>query len=97
MFQTASIVFMVAALSAVPMFAQYEEFRSDVSVQGSGSFTKESTKDGISRMPRRAGRLDKLPFLLQSASRVWSGLWLQAQHGTLLALYRDQRREYVLA
>jgi hypothetical protein len=55
MFQTASIVFMVAALSVVPMFAQYEEFRSDVSVQGSGSFTKESTKGGIKEDATQSG------------------------------------------
>jgi opacity protein-like surface antigen len=55
MFQTKSIFFMVAALSALPMFAQYEGFRSEVSAQGSGSFIKETTKDGIKQDATKSG------------------------------------------
>lgn len=55
MFQTKSIVFVVAALSAVPVFAQYEGYRSEVSVQGSGSFIKETTKDGIQQSGSKTG------------------------------------------
>ena len=90
-------LFAASVIVGVPAYSQ-EDYRSEVTVQGMGSFTKETTQSGIKQdayqYRRHSGGVS---LLLHQAHRRGNQLRLHAEHPEVLPVVGHDRHQELLA
>ena len=89
-------LFAAAVIVGVPAYSQ-EDYRSEVTVQGMGSFTKETTQSGIKQDATKTGGTRGVSLLLHQAPRRGNQLRLHSEHAELPHGDGHNRRQELLA